>query len=624
MRSGQREARRRAELDPLRALHPLVGEQRLRRPDEVEVEGRRHTRAVDRVLGDPDRAGLCDRARRREAARALGAVEPVGLGRVAAQLHGAAREPARIGRGRALGEDHPRGDEGVERKLLDRRHVAAVEGEHLALGRRRDRDRVHDAALDLLALGQRQRVVDELDARLSGRRLHLAACLDDVQPALVALHATVGEIGAEDDPVAVARVAMRRPEQHVHVAGVGRAGERVGVGDRGLEIREGEGAVMVAVRPALLAEDLLGGGERDRVGARLGSRGEDDSRSDGRVELVAASDATGAAGHARGRDLDFAADPHPIARLDPLQLLGPKRHHHPLLEAGVGRDRNASDQLRVVAGGRQLGLWRLLRAACPRARRRDQQRQQRKRCRRAAAAAGRDRHRRMTTRPSRRSSGRGACLNGDMQRRDTARLDRLGCQAPRARAHRCRARADRRQARTRAQRRRAGDVQPAVVRALRLQALPEAAPAPADGGPAGADGTGRERRRGLDRRRVGGRVQGRVAQPSERGRAVPGRRDRGRRDPARRLRARGAADRGTRLAALRRARFRALALPVRPRGRGHRALRELDRRADRRRRGLLRGPLRAELPRQRDVRRARAPQTGWCAPPRPGRATRSS
>ena len=48
----------------------------------------------------------------------------------------------------------------------------------------------------------------------------------------------------------------------------------------------------------------------------------------------------------------------------------------------------------------------------------------------------------------------------------------------------------------------------------------------------------------------------------------------------------------------------ALALPARARGRRHRPLRQLDRRRHRRRRDLLRGPLRAELPRQRDVRRA--------------------
>ena len=66
-------------------------------------------------------------------------------------------------------------------------------------------------------------------------------------------------------------------------------------------------------------------------------------------------------------------------------------------------------------------------------------------------------------------------------------------------------------------------------------------------------------------------------------------------------------DRGARLAALRRARLGALALPVRGRGQGHRPLRQLDRGADGRRRGDVRARLRAELPRQRDVRRARAP-----------------
>ena len=106
-----------------------------------------------------------------------------------------------------------------------------------------------------------------------------------------------------------------------------------------------------------------------------------------------------------------------------------------------------------------------------------------------------------------------------------------------------------------------------------LQALPTE-------GPKLILGPGRERRRGRRRRRPGVRVQGRVAQPPERGRAVPGRRDRRRRDPARRVRDRRAADRGARLAALRRARrLRALALPARARGRRHRPLRQLDRRA---------------------------------------------
>ena len=49
---------------------------------------------------------------------------------------------------------------------------------------------------------------------------------------------------------------------------------------------------------------------------------------------------------------------------------------------------------------------------------------------------------------------------------------------------------------------------------------------------------------------------------------------------------------------------RPLALPARARGRRHRPLRQLDRRRHGRRRDLLRGPVRAELPGQRDVRRA--------------------
>ena len=49
---------------------------------------------------------------------------------------------------------------------------------------------------------------------------------------------------------------------------------------------------------------------------------------------------------------------------------------------------------------------------------------------------------------------------------------------------------------------------------------------------------------------------------------------------------------------------RPLALPARARGGGDRPLRQLDRDRDRRRRDLLRGPVRAELPRQRDGARA--------------------
>ena len=104
--------------------------------------------------------------------------------------------------------------------------------------------------------------------------------------------------------------------------------------------------------------------------------------------------------------------------------------------------------------------------------------------------------------------------------------------------------------------------------------------------------------------RAGVRVQGRVAQPPQRGRAVPGGGHGRRRHPARRVRDRRAADRDPRLAALRRAgRLAPLPLPARACGRGHRALRQLDRRRDGRRGDLLRGAVRAELPGQRDVRR---------------------
>ncbi len=124
-------------------------------------------------------------------------------------------------------------------------------------------------------------------------------------------------------------------------------------------------------------------------------------------------------------------------------------------------------------------------------------------------------------------------------------------------------------------------------------------------GPRVVMGPGENAGRGRRRRRLRGRLQGRVAQPPLGGRAVPGRRDGRRRHPARRLRARRPADRDPRLASLRRALLGALALPLRPRRRRHRPLRQLDRRPDGRRRGLLRASLRAELPRERDVHRLR-------------------
>ena len=175
--------------------------------------------------------------------------------------------------------------------------------------------------------------------------------------------------------------------------------------------------------------------------------------------------------------------------------------------------------------------------------------------------------------------------------------------------------------RPRAEPDRAGDALADVVRALRLQALQEAAAPAAHRGPARAHGPGRERRRGRRRRRPRGGLQGRVPQPPERGRALPGRGHR-RRRILRDVFAVGARP----IAVLDSLRFgepdlRALALSARPRRRRDRPLRQLDRRADGRRRGLLRGQLRAELPDQRDVPRARAPRAADPLAPRPARAT---
>ena len=144
---------------------------------------------------------------------------------------------------------------------------------------------------------------------------------------------------------------------------------------------------------------------------------------------------------------------------------------------------------------------------------------------------------------------------------------------------------------------------------------------PAGRGPAPADGPGRERRRGGRGRRRGHRVQGRVAQPPVRGRAVPGRGHGRRRHPARRVRGGRAAHRHPRLAALRRAGVAAVAVPAGRRRLGHRPLRQLDRRAHHRRRGLLRGRVRVQLPGQRHVPGHRRPRPADPLAPRRAWAT---
>ena len=173
--------------------------------------------------------------------------------------------------------------------------------------------------------------------------------------------------------------------------------------------------------------------------------------------------------------------------------------------------------------------------------------------------------------------------------------------------------ARRRQARPRAEPGRAGDVLAAVERALRLQALQEAAAHAADRGRrASCIGPGRERGRGRRRRRPG-RARSRSSRTTTRARSS---RSRARRRASAAScatssrSARGRSPCSTRCASASRTE-RALALPARPRGRGHRPLRQLDRRADGRRRGLLRGALRARTASstrwRSGSRRARAP-----------------
>ena len=120
------------------------------------------------------------------------------------------------------------------------------------------------------------------------------------------------------------------------------------------------------------------------------------------------------------------------------------------------------------------------------------------------------------------------------------------------------------------------------------------------------------------------RVQGRVAQPPERGRAVPGRGDRRRRHPARHLRDRRAADRGARLAALRRAgrrvgaRARATCSTAPSPGSATTATRSACRRSAARSTSRARTSTTAWSTRWRS---GWPSASGWCAAPRPARAT---
>ena len=146
-----------------------------------------------------------------------------------------------------------------------------------------------------------------------------------------------------------------------------------------------------------------------------------------------------------------------------------------------------------------------------------------------------------------------------------------------------------------------------------VQELEAAAPDAADPGRRCGRRSGRERGRDLDRRRPGGRLQDRVAQPSLGRRAVPGRRDRGRRDPSRHLHDGRPPDRRARRPPLRRPARSADAPPGRRRGAWRRRLRQLRRRADGRWRAGVRSDLRGQPAGQRDgdrVAARRAPHPG--------------
>ena len=206
---------------------------------------------------------------------------------------------------------------------------------------------------------------------------------------------------------------------------------------------------------------------------------------------------------------------------------------------------------------------------------------------------------------------------------------RRGAAVRRARPEAGRVPADPRDPRPPPDRRRAGHVLGHVERALLVQ-VEQGAPAPVrrqDHGRRCGEAAGRHRRergRGRHRRRLGGHVQGRDAQPPVLRRAVPGRGDRRRRHRARHHGDGRPPDRGDGPAAVRRGR------PPRHRPRGarrrcrRRRLRQLPRPAEHRRRGRLRRLLPGQPAGQRALRRRRCGTRTSTWPTPPARATRSS
>src|SRR3954468_1268905 len=128
---------------------------------------------------------------------------------------------------------------------------------------------------------------------------------DRVQPALVLTHVSVGGVGADQDDLTVMRRAVVGLEHQVEVALARLARKAVRVSDLHRLRREDEDAVVVALRPFLVAADGMGLGDHLRVlpaGGPAPVR-EDNPRVLARAEAVAASDAPRPGYDAGGCDL---------------------------------------------------------------------------------------------------------------------------------------------------------------------------------------------------------------------------------------------------------------------------------------------------------------------------------
>src|SRR3954454_13411191 len=128
---------------------------------------------------------------------------------------------------------------------------------------------------------------------------------DRVEPTLVLPDGSAGRVRADDDHLAVVRRSMVGLEHEVEVALARPARKGGGGPDLRRLGREDENAMVVALRPFLVAADGMGLGDHLRVlpAAGLPPAGKDDTRGHARVEAVAAPDALRPKYDAGGRDL---------------------------------------------------------------------------------------------------------------------------------------------------------------------------------------------------------------------------------------------------------------------------------------------------------------------------------